>query len=460
MNATLISVGNNVYGMVSRHTRRSFLGMVGAAMGGITAGVQIVSASKTDNRYIIDTRSGPVRDIADIEIIHDLDRIDIAVARATESDVAGLRAVPDVRFEVDIPVTERSFEGEIDDPLFRLQWDKQAQRIPIVHEYTRGEGTRLSIIDTGILETHPDIADRLNVELSKNFTDDGGDHNPVNGRDHGTHVAGIAGATDNDRGVIGMAPRTELVDCRVFSEGGATFGNVLAAIYYSAEIESDAANMSLGAYPLPLDEEQTQMLIDSVERAAAFANEQGTLLVAAAGNNGANLDEDGNVISLPNEADNVMSISATGPIGYRWDDPQYLPDDYHVALSRLRKPTSTPAFYTNYGSEAVDVSAPGGNADLEAAENNVPNWYYDLVLSSAFVVQDGEQVPAYGWKAGTSMASPQITGVVALVRSRNPNASPNQVRTLIEETAEDIPPQEYRGEGHLYTLRAVLTPIL
>jgi subtilisin family serine protease len=429
-------------------------------MGGITAGVQIASASQTDDRYIIDTRAGPARDITDMEIIHDLDQIDTAIVRASESEVADLQAVPDVRFQIDFPVTERSFEGAMDNPLFRLQWDKQAQRISTVHNYTQGEGTRISIIDTGILETHPDIAGPLNVELSRNFTDDGRDHNPVGGNDHGTHVAGIAAAADNDHGVIGMAPETELVNCRVFSGAGATFGDVLAAITYSAEIECDAANMSLGAYPLPLDDKQTQMLIDKVERAASFANEQVTLLVASAGNNGANLNEDGNVISLPNETDNVMSISATGPIGYRWDDPSYLPNNYHVALGNLREPTSDPAFYTNYGSEAVDVSAPGGNADLEAAENNVPNWYYDLVLSSAFVVQDGEQVPAYGWKAGTSMSSPQVTGVAALIKSRNPNASPDQVRSLIEETAEDISSKEYRGEGHLYTIQAVLTPIV
>lgn len=453
-------VAFKVRGMASRHTRRSFLGMVGVAIGGSTTGVQVISSAETEDRYIIDTRSGSVADREGIEIIHDLEQIDLVVARASESAVAGLRAVPDVRFKIDLPVIGRSFGGAMDDPLFRLQWDKQAQRIPIVHEYTQGEGTRISIIDTGILETHPDLAARLNVELSRNFTEDGGDHNPVDGADHGTHVAGIAAATDNDRGVIGMAPETELVDCRVFSGDGATFGNVLAAIYYSAKIGCDAANMSIGAYPLPLSEKETQIHIENIERAAAFANEQGTLLVAAAGNDGANLDEDGNVISLPNEADNVMSISATGPIGYRWDDPPALPDNYHVALSRLRKPTTEPAFYTNYGSEAVDVSAPGGNVDLEAAENNVPNWFYDLVLSTTFVVEDGEQVPSYGWKAGTSMSSPQVTGVAALIRSRNPDATPNEVRTLIEKTAKDIPPQKYRGEGHLYTLRAILTPIV
>jgi subtilisin family serine protease len=445
--------------MSPKHTRRSFLGMTGSAIATLTAGVTIVSASETEDRYIVDTRSVSTKDATGIEIIHDLDQIDIAVVRGSESDVADLRAAPDVRFKLDIPVTERSYGEVTDEPLFRLQWDKQAQRIPIVHEYTRGEGSRVSIIDTGILETHPDLDGPLNVELSRNFTDDGGDHNPVNGLDHGTHVGGIVAAANNDRGVIGTAPETDLVDCRVFSGSFATFGDILAAIYYSAKIECDAANMSLGAYPLPLDSEQTQMFIEAIERAAAFANEQGTLLVAAAGNDSANLDEDGNVISLPNEAENVMSISATGPIGYRWDDPAYLPDDYYIALSRLRKPTTQPAFYTNYGSEAVDVSAPGGNADLDAIGTGVP-WYYDLVLSSAFVVEDGEQVPAYGWKAGTSMAAPEVTGAAALVRSRNPNATPDQVRSLIEETAEDIPPQEYRGEGHLFTLRAVLTPII
>ena len=69
---------------------------------------------------------------------------------------------------------------------------------------------------------------------------------------HGTHVGGIVGASDNGAGVIGTVPATELVDCRVFSPSSlASFGDILAAVVYSAEIGADAANLSLGAYPIP-----------------------------------------------------------------------------------------------------------------------------------------------------------------------------------------------------------------
>lgn len=348
-------------------TRRSFLGLLGAAIATSVPGSAAGSPTDTTDRYIVDTRTDSVTDRTNIEVIHDLDRIDMAVVTARDRAIAGMRAAPDITFERDQPANERLHRTDRDEPGFEYQWDKQSQRLPTVHRHTRGEGTRIAIIDTGVLETHPDLAGPLNLELSRNFTDDGGDHNPVGFDDHGTHVAGIAAAAGTDHGgVLGTAPATDLVDCRVFSGFTTTFGDVLAAVYYSAEIECDAANLSLGAYPLSSDDPQVQLHIEAFERAAAFATDQGTLLIAAAGNSGANLDTDGSVINYPIVADDVMSISATGPIGYRWDDPASLPENYHVALAHLAEPTTDPARNTNYGATAIDVSAPGGNTKFAA----------------------------------------------------------------------------------------------
>ena len=444
--------------MSQKPTRRSFLKGAGVALAGLTMTMPTVSASPSEDRYIVDLRSTSDSDLTGLDIVHRLDQIDIAVVKGTDEKVSGTRYSKDVDMAVTFPEVEHHGHHHdrhhwMQDPLYKYQWDKQAQRIPQVHRKTRGEGTRVSVIDSGAYEDHPDLKHALNTDLSKNFTDDGGDFNPVES-DHGTHCSGIIAADDrNGKGVTGTAPETDLVALRVFSGPNATFGDVITAMVYSADIGSDVANMSLGAYPLP-DDSDTAVLKDSVERASSYANEKGTLLVAAAGNDASNLDADGDVISLPNEADNVMSISATGPIGYRWDDENPEDENYHAALRHLRKPTYEPAFYTNYGADAVDISAPGGNADQSQIGTD-SKWYYDLVLSTIFTEEDGERVPDYGWMAGTSMASPQVTAVAALVKSVNPDATPGEVRQHLEDTARDLDNPTYHGEGNLDTARAV-----
>ncbi len=82
-----------------------------------------------------------------------------------------------------------------------------------------------------------------------------------------------------------------------------------------------------------------------------------------------------------------------------------------------------------------------------------------MVLSTVFdwgtEEDDADMVPAYGWKAGTSMAAPQVVGVAALVKSVNPDATPGEVRQHLEETARYLDNPTYHGEGHLDTRRAV-----
>ncbi|GKZ12548.1 S8 family serine peptidase [Haladaptatus sp. T7] len=459
--------------MSRKPTRRSFLKGAGAALGGLTLTMPTVSAESREDRYVVDLRDAPSDVLDGLEVVHHLDQIDIAVVKAEKSDVSGTRYSKDVEMELNQAETEHHEHPDHHphDTRYDLQWDKQAQDVLQVHRMTRGEGTRVSVIDSGALETHPDLQHALNTDLSKNFTGDGGDFNPILS-DHGTHCSGIIAADgSNEDGVIGTAPDTDLVALRVFTGPFATFGDIVAAMVYSADIESDVANMSLGAYPLPNDSD-TALLQETIERASGYANENGTLLVAAAGNDSANLDADGDVISLPNEADNVMSISATGPIGFLWDDEQrkekheekrghggWHHDRHHYkrALHHLRKPTYEPAFYTNYGAEAIDISAPGGNFDQDAPED--ANAQYDLVLSTVFEWgdedDDADMVPAYGWKGGTSMASPQVAAVAALVKSVNPDATPGEVREHLEATARDLGDPTYHGEGHLDTKHAV-----
>ncbi|WP_435098045.1 S8 family serine peptidase [Halorubrum sp. N11] len=380
-------------------SKRTFLKLSGSLLGGIAVGTTVTAAERTD-RFIVSTEGNA--DLSDLTVVHEMPGINYAVVRGAESDVK--RSVSsyaaDVQIELDSPnVNEEAptldasdYEGQPGD---FLQWDKADLDVPKAHETTEGEGTRVSIIDSGVLETHPDLAGPLNVDLSQNFTDDGGDHNPVGGGDHGTHVAGIV-AADNGAGVgvNGTAPKTELVDCRVFSaEGGATFGDILAAIVYSVEIDADVVNLSLGAYPIPR-QAQGQFYGKVLNSAMTYANKEGTLLAIAAGNDSADLQHDKNLVSLPNEGAQAVSVSATGPIGYGWDadaDGDGEPTD-------VASPPESPAFYTNYGTNAITLAAPGGDADLAAIGSGVP-WFNDLVFNTVYTHNGSLTSGTFGPKA-------------------------------------------------------------
>ncbi|MCU4717782.1 S8 family peptidase [Halapricum hydrolyticum] len=444
-------------------TRRDVLKISGALLGGIAVGTTVTAATSTD-RFIVQTKGRGLP--KSIEVVHEMPGTDLAAVSGTEGALQSSRGVrgfaPDVEFELneppvnaEVPSFDASdYEGQPGD---FLQWDKAALNVPVAHETTEGEGTRVAVIDSGVLETHPDLAGPLNLDLSRNFTDDGGDHNPVGGDDHGTHVAGIV-AADNGGGigVNGTAPKTDLVDCRVFSGPTASFADILAAVVYSANIDADVANLSLGAYPVPrqgLGEFYGKVL----NSAMTYANKEGTLLVIAAGNDSADLQHDKNFISLPNEGAQALSVSATGPIGYGWDA------DGDGEVTDLAAPPESPAFYTNYGTNAVTLAAPGGDADSDAIGTGVP-WFNDLVFNTVFTYEDTDgddepdtQVPGYGWKAGTSMAAPNVAGAAALVKSANPNYNASQVESALKRAA-DVPKgydKTFYGSGYLNLLDAL-----
>ncbi|NHN41169.1 S8 family serine peptidase [Halorubellus sp. JP-L1] len=431
--------------------RRTFLTVSGATLGGIATGTSVTAAVRTD-RFLVETKGkGGLRGL---DVVHEMPGVDFAVVRGSKNELRRHKRVkdfaPDVEIELDDPdvnaraptVEETSVE---DEDLYPLQWDKQDLDVATAHETTKGEDTRVAIIDTGVAAGHPDL--EVNEDVSRNFTgDDLGSANAAGGY-HGTHVGGIVAAQDNGKGVIGTASETDLVDCRVFSPNSlASFGDILAAIVYSAGIDADVANLSLGAYPVSR-KGNGQFYGKTLNSVMTHANKEGTLLCIAAGNDSADLQHDGNVISLPNEGAQACSVAATGPIGFNWGE------------ERLDAPPESPAFYTNYGTNAITLAAPGGDADLETTN---PNYYFDLVLSTIAepVFEDGTYTGAdysYGWAAGTSMAAPNVAGAAALVKSANPNYTANQVESALKRAA-DVPEdydKAYYGSGYLNILDAL-----
>jgi subtilisin family serine protease len=471
-----------------RHDRRTFLRLTGTALGAATLGAGTAAGATGENsRFLIDLREVSRSDVpSDVEIIHDISQIDLLAARGDASSVGDAAATtPDLRVYRDDtgPAVERngptvngkggSHNHDGPPTNTELQWDKRVQNVgdltdkpgggKFIHDTTEGADTRVAVVDTGVYDAHPDLAGVVNDELSENFTTDKYDWRPHGAGSHGTHVAGTIAATNSNGGpaggVLGTAPETEIVAHRVFSgvEGeGASTGDTVAAIAAAADKGCDAANFSVGYVNHNPEKYPGLLKIKAIyARLMNYVRSKGMVFVNSAGNDSLDMDAE-NTLSLPTEVEGVFGVAATGPIGCGWGGKHSANEAKWLTGNRLEEPTDEPAFYTNYGG-AVDVSAAGGNADLEALNGGVEWARRDLVYSSIYKIdENGNTVPGYGWKAGTSMAAPQVTGAVALVRSLRPDASVAEVESLIKETASRAPGDKtYHGAGHLDLKRLV-----
>jgi subtilisin family serine protease len=486
-----------------RHNRRSFLRLTGTALGAVTLGAGTATATTSDSRFFINLRDVDRSEVPDdIEIIHDLSQADVLVARGDQERVNGT-TVPDRVIDRgddrtgavksrDGPSTDGKGSSHNHDGAPKnseFQWDKRIQGVSneltdkpgggkSIHDTTTGASTRVAVVDSGVYDAHPDLAGVVNDELSENVSKDPYDWRPNGAGSHGTHVAGIIAATNSNDGpgggVLGTAPDTEIVSYRMFSGEEGKQGDGYAGWVKAAEAGCDAINYSVG-FPAPyVYVDEYPFLTEELriaEQVAEYVRSQGTVIVNSAGNDELNMNPE-NTLSIPTEAEGVFGVAATGPIGCGWGGKHSDNEAKWLTGNRLEDPTDSPAFYTNYGN-AVDVSAAGGDADREALDR-IPEAERDLVYSTIVktTYEDGpdddedepvnrpseivDTEPGYGWKAGTSMAAPQVAGAVALVRSLRPDASVEEVESLIQETASSAPGSEtYHGSGHLNLERLV-----
>jgi subtilisin family serine protease len=258
------------------------------------------------------------------------------------------------------PVTLPAGESIGDDEWFynAYQWSMKAIDAPGAWDagYT-GAGVRVAILDSGIDPTHPDLAPNLNTALSTSFVP----YEPYinDGDGHGTHVAGIVAAADNAYGSIGVAPNAEIVAVKVLdSTGSGAFSWVISGMLYANAIGADVISMSIGAY-LPrsgfmagdgtkVGANEVAALVTLLTRVINYIWSNGSFVVGSAGNDSLDSTGDGGFLHVPSDCGRILSISATGPLGWGFDPTVDL---------------DTPAFYTNYGS-AIDYAAPGGNVDF------------------------------------------------------------------------------------------------
>lgn len=318
-----------------------------------------------------------------------------------------------------------------DDFYFDMQWGHDAVDAPEAWERTgeRGAGVRVAILDSGIDCAHPDLVPNLNAGLSTSFVDGEGVCEMPAGFNHGTHVAGTVAAADNAYGSIGVAPEAEIVAVKVLSAytGSGSFASIIGGIVYAADIDADLVNMSLGVrggLPVVAD---THTLVGAVQRAVTYARQQGTTVIASAGNDAINFDTDtdafGNrLIAFPGGLHGVIGVSATAPEGW--------------GLSPMTN-LDLLSHYSSHGKVVVNFAAPGGDWDYPGNENCTiagitrPCYVFDYVFSTS----NG----GWSWASGTSMAAPHVTGVAALIIGANGGSmSPSAVLSALTHGAEDI----------------------
>ena len=314
----------------------------------------------------------------------------------------------------------------------------------------------VAVVDSGVEDTHPDLEGRVDTSRSVKCSVNGVATQDFYGwRDefyHGTHVAGIIAANHNDIGIDGIAPESTIVAIEATNDNRLIYPEYVTCAFmwaasHGVDVVNNSYSMDPWVYWSPTDPEQAAGL-EAATRSIKYAQDKGLAVIAAAGNEGVDIDnptiDNGSPtdvptptknravqggIRVPSMLDGVAQVSAVGQA-------------YNVkpGLSLGR------AEFSNYGN-TIDFAAPG-----DQIYSTVPLLFYP----SGYAVADG-----------TSMATPHVSGIAALIKSVHPELTGAQVIDLMKKQAAanygrlnaPIDGREYRGYGFLDALDAVTSGV-
>ncbi|GAA4565502.1 S8 family serine peptidase [Micromonospora coerulea] len=349
------------------------------------------------------------------------------------------------------------------DNLSPLQWDMRQISTPQAHAVTGGSRTVVvGDIDTGLDFTHPDIAPNYSAADSADCSSGAPaplrPGNDVNG--HGTHTAGTIAAASNGIGIVGVAPNVRIAGIKSSTDAGFFFPEmVVCSFMWAAERHLDVTNNSYFADPFLFNcrNDKAQHAIWKAEqRAIRHAMNQGVTVVAAAGNESEDLSHPGIDTTSPDfppgteqtrdvtNACVVVPVEIPGVIGVS-------ANGHNEQADSDEGPDYLKSFYSSYGVSAVDVVAPGGDSvygrNAEAPNGRVLSTYPATTPCLRREVDPNEPSAVYCYLQGTSMASPHVAGVAALVVSRygdlqnpqNGKMRPGQVEQYVTQTADPQP---------------------
>lgn len=361
-----------------------------------------------------------------------------------------LLAIKKLRKLEDLQYVEPSFIRQRlltpNDPYYSYQWNYPLIHLPEAWEISTGNsGVTVAVVDTGIVNHHPELEGKLingydfiaDVNISNDgdgidadANDPGDNVDAVLSSFHGTRVAGvIAAQSNNAQGIAGIAWGVNIMPLRVLGLGGmGSSYDINQAMLYAAGLENDSGlianpvadiiNLSLGGTGF------SQVDQDVIHQVRAA----GVIVVAAAGNDG-----DARIV-YPASYDGVISVSAVDALGNR-------------------------SPYSNAGS-FIDIAAPGGDFSADLNADQQP----DAILSTAAEVNDEGISPIIDFQQGTSMASPHVAGVIALMKSVNIGLRPDDVDLLLAQgrLTDDkgvIGRDDEYGQGMINALKAVSAAI-
>ncbi len=331
------------------------------------------------------------------QIKYEYTLINVIAASIPQQAIEAIKRNPNVEYvETDELVHTTYYQNyqQINTLQQTIPWGIDRIEAISAQSYTKGSTISVGVIDTGIDYTHPDLS--LNYKGGYNFVNK--TTNPMDDNGHGTHVSGTIAALNNDIGVIGVAPETNLYSIKVLDANGSGYmSDVIAGIQWSVDNGMKIVNMSLGS----------SVSSRSLKNACDTAYNSGLLIIASAGNSG-NSAGKGNNVNYPARYDSVIAVAATDI-------------------------NNTRAWFSSTG-PAVELSAPGVNI-------------YSTLKGGT-----------YGYLSGTSMAAPHVTGVAALIMSYNPITNV-QTRIRLQTTTTDlgtIGKDNLYGYGLVNALKAVL----
>ncbi|MFE9839732.1 S8 family serine peptidase [Streptomyces sp. NPDC005551] len=335
------------------------------------------------------------------------------------------------------------------DPLEPLQWDLPAIKADKAHEKTLGSRkVTVAVIDTGVDDTHPDIAPNFDRDASVNCvtgkpdTTDGAWRPSAEESPHGTHVAGEIAGAKNGVGITGVAPGVKVSGIKVSTTAGFFYTEaVVCGFVWAAEHGVDVTNNSYYTDPWYFnckDDPDQRALVDAITRASRYAEHKGAVNVAAAGNE--NYDLAADEITDPSSPNDTTPGDRVIDPSECYDIPTQLPGVVTVASTGAKGIKSS---FSNHGLGVIDIAAPGG--DSTRYQTPAPPATSGLILGP---------LPGGGWgyMAGTSMASPHVAGVAALIKSTHPHASPALVKALLYAEADATPctdPYDIDGDGKI-----------
>ncbi len=299
---------------------------------------------------------------------------------------------------------------------------------------TGSKSVLVGVLDSGVDYNHPDLSPNIWTnpgEIQGNGIDDDGngfiddvhgwdfannDSDPIDDNCHGTHVAGIIGATGNNNiGVVGVCWNISIVSIKIADADGVWVAtDAINAVYYATKVGVHLTSNSWGGSGF------SQTLKDAI----TDADNHGILFITSAGNDGVDTDVSPHYPSAYDNP-NIIAVAAT---------------DQNDALAQFTPPKSS-----NYGATTVDLAAPGKNIF-----STFPTFVTSYMSSKGFSTN-------YQSISGTSTAAPYVAGVCALLKSVVPSITHTQTKTFVMSSVDPIPSLSGKcvTGGRLNVLRAL-----